>query len=54
MIEIINFDYLEKYELYDYLNNISLMLYGCDYNELYFLNNNKFDFSSKNVMFKSG
>jgi len=53
MIEKINFEYMDNKELYLYLNDLSLMIYGCDYNELHFLNNNCFDFSKKNVLIKN-
>jgi len=46
----IDFNYSTNAELQEYLDDLSLMLYGVSYYNLYFLNKNPYDFSSGNCL----
>ena len=46
----LKYSYKNEIDLMEYLDSISLALYGVNYRMIHFLNGNKLDFSSKNCL----
>ena len=49
-ISVINYEYVNKNDLLEYLDNIANMLYGVSYHQLQFLNGNDKDFTKSNIL----
>ena len=49
----INFEYINKAELQEYLDDLSYCLYGVSYYNLHFLNKNPYDFTITNILIKN-